>query len=107
MKPPSRPGQLVIDELRSYRVALNEIGAEDRQAIDRWESSWATSSHQPYRSRDRGMVLFRHMHSLQEIAVVQSSVCNHFNSDRSLSSGNIWKLNRVAALSGCRRLCVD
>jgi len=39
------------------------------------------------------------MRSLQKFASVHSSVFNHFNQDRSLSSRDIFKLNRTAALA--------
>jgi putative transposase len=51
------------------------------------------------------MLRFRHLPSLQKFASVHSSVCNHFNSDRSLSSRKFFKLNRTAALAEWRALC--
>ncbi len=49
------------------------------------------------------MLRFRRMHSLQKFAAVYSSVCNHFNSDRSLTSRQTYKQAR-AALSEWRGL---
>ena len=51
------------------------------------------------------MLRFRRMHSLQKFASVHSSVCNIFNTERSLSSRPVYKLNRAAALAEWRQLC--
>jgi putative transposase len=51
------------------------------------------------------MLRFRRMRSLQKFAAVHSSVCNHFNSERSLTSRTAFKLNRAAALAEWRGLC--
>lgn len=51
------------------------------------------------------MLRFRRMHSLQKFAAVHSSVSNHFNSDRSLTSRDVYKQARTAALAEWRALC--
>jgi putative transposase len=51
------------------------------------------------------MQRFRRLHSLQKFVAVHSSVSNHFNADRSLSSRNDYKLQRAAALAEWRQLC--
>jgi putative transposase len=107
MKRHGRPEELVTDKLRSYGAALKEIGAEDRQVTGRWENNRVENSHQPFRRRERAMQRFRRMHSLQKFASVHSSVFNHFNSDRSLSSRPVYKLNRAAALAEWRGLGAD
>jgi putative transposase len=107
MKRHGRPVEVVTDKLRSYGAALKEVGAEDRQVTDRWENNRAENSHQPFRRRERAMQRFRRMHSLQKFVAVHSSVFNHFNSDRSLSSRPVYKLNRAAALAEWRGLCAD
>ena len=81
------------------------FGAEDRQVTGRWESNRAENSHQPFRRRERAMLRFRRMHSLQKFSSVHSSVHNHFNTERSLSSRDVYKLNRTAALAEWRQLC--
>jgi putative transposase len=65
----------------------------------------AENSHLPFRRRERAMLRFRRMRSLQTFAAVHSSVHNHFNQERSLSSRNNFKLNRTAALAEWRGLC--
>lgn len=52
------------------------------------------------------MLRFRRMQNLQKFAAVHSSVFNHFNSERSLSSRHIFKRSRAAALTEWRNLCV-
>ena len=51
------------------------------------------------------MLRFRRMHNLQKFASVHSSVHNLFNTERSLSSRQTYKLNRAAALAEWRTLC--
>ena len=50
------------------------------------------------------MQRFRRMRSLQTFAAAHASVCNHFNSERSLCSRSNFKLNRAAALAEWREL---
>jgi putative transposase len=45
------------------------------------------------------------MRSLQKFVAGHSSVFNHFNQERSLSSRPDFKLNRAAALAEWRGLC--
>ena len=105
MKRHGRAEELMTDGLKSYGAALKDLGAEDRQVTGRWENNRAENSHLPFRRRERAMLLFRRMHSLQKFASVHSSVHNHFNSDRSLSSRSAYKANRTAALAEWRALC--
>lgn len=53
------------------------------------------------------MFRFRRMRTLQKFASVHASVSNHFNQGRSLSSREIFKLNRTAALAEWRSLGVE
>ena len=105
MRKHGRPEKIVTDKLRSYGAALKEMDAERRQQTGRWKNNRAENSHLPFRRRERAMLRFRRMRSLQMFASVHASVSNHFNQDRSLSSRHHFKLNRTAALSGWRGLC--
>jgi putative transposase len=107
MKRHGKPEELVTDKLRSYGAALKELGAEDKQVTGPWLNNRAENSHQPFRRRERAMLRFRRMRSLQKFASVHSSVFNQFNSDRSLSSRNVYKQTRAAALAEWRGLCAD
>ena len=105
MKRHGKPEELVTDKLRSYGAALKELQADGLQVSDRWANNRAENSHQPFRRRERAMQRFRRMRSLQTFAAVRSSVCNHFNTERSLSSRNVYKQARTAALAEWRGLC--
>jgi putative transposase len=107
MKRHGRAEELVTDGLRSYGAALKELGAEGKQVTGRWENNRAENSHQPFRRRERAMLRFRRMHSLQTFASVHSSVHNLFNTERSLSSRPVYKMNRAAALAEWRGLCAN
>lgn len=99
-----RADVLVTDKLRSYGAALKDLGAADRQETGRWLNNRAENSHLPFRRRERTMLRFRRMRSLQKFASVHASVTNHFNTDRSLSSRSVFKQNRAAALTVARPL---
>ncbi len=57
MKRHDRPNELVTDKLRSYGAALKELGAAGLQTTDRWENNRAETSHQPFRQRERAMLI--------------------------------------------------
>jgi putative transposase len=84
---------------------LKALGAKDLQATGRWLNNRVENSHLPLRRRERAMLRFRRMRSLQKFAAVHSSVYNFFNQDRSLSRRSNFKLNRAAALEEWRQLC--
>jgi putative transposase len=48
MKRHGRPDVFVTDKLRSYRAALKDIGAENRQEAGRWKNNRAENSHLPF-----------------------------------------------------------
>ena len=104
MRKHGQPGAIVTDKLRSYGAALKEIGADGRQETGRWLNNRAENSHLPFRRRERAMLRFRRMRSLQKFAAVHASVSNHFNQERSLSSRDIFKLKRAAALAEWQQL---
>jgi putative transposase len=95
----------VTDRLRSYGAALKEIGLANRQEIGRWLNNRAENSHLPFRQRERAMLRFRRIRSLQKFAFVQASIHNHFNQERHLYSQDNFKLHRAAALAEWRQLC--
>ncbi len=107
MKRHGRPAEVVTDKLRSYGAALKEIGAKNRQVKERWANNQAENSHQPFRRRERAMLRFRRMRSLQTFAAVHSSVHNLFNTEPSLTSRTVYKQARAAALAEWRGLGAD
>jgi putative transposase len=96
---------LVTDKLRSYGAAMKVIGNTDRQETGRWLNSRAENSHQPVRRRERAMLRFRRIRTLQKFVSVHASIHNHFNQERHLYSRDNFKLNRDAALTEWRQLC--
>ena len=100
------PTEIVMDKLRSYSAAAKELGCSDKQVTGRWANNRAENSHVPFRRRERAMLRFRRMHSLQKFASVHASFYNHLNSQRSLSKRSTFKLNRDAALSEWRSLLI-
>ena len=96
--------EIVTDRLRSYGAALSNLGIADRQETGRWANNRAENSHLPFRRRERAMLRFRRMRTLQKFAAVHASVLNHFNTERSLYSRSNFKLNRDAALAEWRAL---
>ena len=105
MRKHGRCEDYVADKLRSYGAAMKDLGVEDRQETGRWLNNRAESSHLPFRRRERAMLRFLRMRSLQKCTSVHASVTNHFNQERSLSSRPLFKLNRAAALAEWRGLC--
>jgi len=104
MKRHGSPEAIVTDRLRSYGAALKDLGRGDDREMARWRNNRAENSHQPFRRRERAMLRFRRMRSLQKFASVHASVHNHFNQERSLWSRPNYKAKRAAALAEWRGL---
>ena len=104
MKRFGQPQVIVTDKLRSYSAAMKVIGSAERQETGRWLNSRIENSHQPFRRRERAMLRFRRMRSLQKFVSVHASVFNHFNQERHLYSRANFKLNRTAALAEWRQI---
>jgi putative transposase len=98
------PAEIVTDGLRSYPAAMRELGNVGRQELGRWLNNRAENSHLPFRRRERAMLRFRQMKSLQKFASVHANVHNHFNSDRHLIDRQTYKANRSAALAEWQNL---
>jgi putative transposase len=105
MKRHGKPEVLVTDQLRSYGAAMKEIGNAGRQETGRWLNNRGENSHQPFRRRERAMLRFRRMRTLQKFVAVHASVHNHFNAERHPSRRSNFKLNRAADLDEWRQLC--
>ena len=78
LKRHGRAVDIVTDRLRSYGAALRDLGISDRQETGCWANNRAENSHQPFRRRERAMLRFRRMRTLQKFASVHASVHNHF-----------------------------
>ena len=90
---------ITTDGLRSYKAAMNELGNAQKQEIGRWANNRIEGSHTPLRRRERTMLRFRQMKSLQKFASVHASLHNHFNSERHLVDRSTYKERRSAALA--------
>ena len=104
MKRHGRPRTIVTDRLRSYRAAMKIIGNAASQKYGRWLNNRAENSHQPFRRREGAMARFRDMKTLQKFSSVHASIHNHFNHDRHVNRGDIFKQHRSAALVEWRQL---
>ncbi len=76
------PASIITDGLKSYQAALRELGAAGKQVIGRHANNVVENSHLPLRRRERAMLRFRQMKSLQKFASVHANVHNHFSSER-------------------------
>ncbi len=74
LKRHGRTEGVVTDHLRSYGAALNELGIRDLQETGRWANNRSKNSHQPFRRRERAMLRFKRMRTLQKFAAVHASV---------------------------------
>jgi putative transposase len=104
MKRHGRPETIVTDRLRSYGAALKDLGRGDNREMGRWLNNRAENSHLPFRRRERAMLRFRRMRTLQKFASVHASVHNHFPTERHLQNRNTYKLTRADALAEWRGL---
>ncbi len=95
---------IVTDGLRSYRAAMSELGIVEKQDAGRWLNNRVENSHLPFRRRERAMLRFRQMTSLQNFASVHASVHNHFNAQRHLVDRQTFKQRRSAALAEWRAI---
>lgn len=83
---------------------MSELGIQDRREVGRWLNNRAENSHLPFRRRERAMLRFRQMKSLQKFASVHASLHNHFNSERHLVDRQTYKERRSAALAEWQNL---
>src|SRR6201996_4395006 len=95
---------VTTDGLRSYKAAMKDLNIADRQEVGRWANNRAENSHQPFRRRERAMLRFRRMKTLQTFASVHGTGHNHFNQERHLVSRTIYKDRRSAALAEWRQV---
>ena len=79
MKRNGQPRIIVMDKLRSYGAAVMVIGNADWQETDRWLNNRAENSHLPFRRRERAMLRFRRVQTLQKFVSIHASIQNHFN----------------------------
>ncbi|WP_316749192.1 DDE-type integrase/transposase/recombinase [Sphingomonas sp. A2-49] len=84
---------------RRYGAAIDELGCRERQGIGRWANNRVENSHLPFRRRERAMLRFRQMKTLQKFASAHANVHNHFSLERHLIDRQTYKERRSAALA--------
>ena len=99
LKRHGRAEKIVTDGLRSYPAAMRELGNLERREIGRWLNNRAENSHLPFRRRERAMLRFRRMKTLQKFASIHANVHNHFNLERHLVDRQTFKQRRSDALA--------
>jgi putative transposase len=99
LKRHGRVEKITTDGLRSYRATMTELRCEDKQEVGRWANNRVENSHLPFRRRERAMLRFRRMKTLQKFAAVHGSIHNHFNQERHLVNRQTYKERRSAALA--------
>ena len=99
LKRHGRPEAIVTDGLRSYPAAMRDLGNLERREMGRHLNNRVEKSHLPFRRRERAMLRFRQMKSLQKFASVHASLHNHFNSERHLADRQTYRECRSAALA--------
>jgi putative transposase len=104
MKRHGKPRAIVTDRLRAYGAAMDEIGNADIREVARWRNNRAENSHLPFRRRERAMLRFRRMKTLQKFSSVHAAFHNHFAQDRHLISRDQYKDRRSAALAEWKSL---
>lgn len=101
------PERITTDGLRSYGAAMEELGNRDKPEVGRWANSRVENAHLPFRRRERAMLRFRRMKSLQKFASVHASVYNHFSLERHLVDRKTCKQRRFAALAEWQILAIQ
>jgi transposase-like protein len=90
----NRFGPLFAAEIEKRRILMPHGCLEGR-----WINNRAENSHQPLRRRERAMLRFRRMKTLQKFAAVHGTIHNHFNQERHLTSREVYKRNCSGALA--------
>ena len=78
---------------------MNDLGNGGKQEVGRWANNRVENSHLSFRRRERTMLRFRRMKSLQKFAAVHANVHNHFNLERHLVNRETVRERRSAALA--------
>ncbi len=106
-KPLKRHGSaetIVTDGLRSYPAAMRDLGNGDRRETDRWLNNCVENSHLPFRRRERAMLRFRRMKTLQKFVSIHATLSNHINHERHIVDRQTFKDRRSAGLTDWKSL---
>ena len=94
LKRHGRAEKIVTDGLRSYPAAMRELGNLDCREMGRWKNNRAENSHLPFRRRERAMLRFRRMKTLQKFVSVHGTVRPTWHSHVSLARTSPCHANR-------------
>nr|WP_239807245.1 DDE-type integrase/transposase/recombinase [Croceicoccus hydrothermalis] len=103
MKRHGSPEVITTDGLRSYKVAMCDLGNSAKQETGRRANNRAENLHLPFQRRERAMLRFRQMKLLQKFSV-HASFHNHCNSQRHLVDRETYKVHRSVALAEWQNL---
>ncbi|MEG3168426.1 DDE-type integrase/transposase/recombinase [Sphingomonas sp. LB3N6] len=78
---------------------MKELGNTQKQEVGRWANNRVENSHLSFRRRERAMLRFRRMTTLQKFASVHANIHNHFNLERHLIDRQTYKEWGSAALA--------
>ena len=73
MKRHGRAKAIMTEGLRSYKAAMRELGNNEKQEVGRWANNRVENSHLPIRRRERAMLRFRQMKTLQKFSSVHAA----------------------------------
>ena len=99
------PNKIITDKLISYGAALKIIGASTLQDTMQYLNNRSENSHLSFQRRERAMLRFRRLTTLQKFTSIHSQIFNHFNHQRYLQKRNNFEELRNASLSEWRGLC--
>lgn len=91
------PRKIVTDNLGRYGVARRALMPETIHITDRYANNRAELSHQPTRTRERGMRRFSSPEQAQRFLSAHAVVYSLFNLQRHLVSAALYRLRRARA----------
>ena len=83
---------------------MTGLGNTAKQEVGHWANNRVENRRLPFRRRERAMLRFRQMRSLQKFASGHANVHNHFNLERQLVDRETCKTRRSAALAEWQNL---
>jgi putative transposase len=96
------PAGIVTDGLKSYGATMKGLGNGKKHEVGGHINNLVENSHPPFRRRERAMLRFRQMRTLQKFAAIYASDHNHFNLERHIIDRQTFKERRSAALAQWR-----
>jgi putative transposase len=89
---------ITTEGLRFYKAAMKEIGNAEKQWVGRCQQQGGAPN-LPFQRRERAMLRFPRMKTLQKLSSVHASVHKHFSHERHFTSHQAYKDQRSAAVA--------